>query len=252
MNGPRPDKGGGRASSPPSNGFPGSCYDSPNSSVRYRNDENSLMMSSSSPTSVAALFDMQPKHHHPSLYTDPCIPFESPFSVTTAGSESPVPTGTKSDVMMDHEKQSLSEMKALKGNLKQPPLSSQSMLPGAHYGLPNGSTNAVPRKPVFIDISPGVRARLRGFQETKACIERDFFLPALCYCCTLSLFCIMDANYVVCPACRVVSPLDGGADLAYDGGVGLGFTFDDLTTWQAEFRGNSVNNRNLVSRGDMD
>ena len=43
--------------------------------------------------------------------------------------------------------------------------------------------------------------------------------------------CIMDANYVVCPSCKVVSPLEAGADKDYHGGVGLGFTFEDLSKW---------------------
>ena len=88
----------------------------------------------------------------------------------------------------------------------------------------------------MIQIAPGIKARLRGSQETKACIARDFFIPALCYSCNLDIFCIMDANYVVCPLCRVVSPLDGGADMEYQGGVGLGFTFQDLMEWQRDTR----------------
>ena len=44
----------------------------------------------------------------------------------------------------------------------------------------------------------------------------------------------MDANFVLCPLCKVVSPLQGGADLDYQGGVGLGFTMEDLQQWQHE------------------
>ena len=43
----------------------------------------------------------------------------------------------------------------------------------------------------------------------------------------------MDATYVLCPVCKVVSPLDNGID-AVQGGVGLGFSFDDLQKWQTE------------------
>lgn len=45
----------------------------------------------------------------------------------------------------------------------------------------------------------------------------------------------MDANYVLCPTCKVVSPMEGCAEGGgLDGGVGLGFTFDDLQQWQHE------------------
>ena len=45
----------------------------------------------------------------------------------------------------------------------------------------------------------------------------------------------MDANYVICPSCKVISPLEGCAQSgSMDGGVGLGFTCDDLQQWQYE------------------
>jgi len=123
----------------------------------------------------------------------------------------------------------------LKASLK-PPASLQGCGPGAFYAC--GYTtygNEVPRKPIYVEIAPGLKTHLRGYEETKACVGRDFFLPCLCYSCTMNLFCIMDANYVICPVCRVVSPLEGGADLDYRGGVGLGFTLNDLAAWQIEF-----------------
>ena len=63
-------------------------------------------------------------------------------------------------------------------------------------------------------------------------MENDFYLPVSCFCCSSDLLCIMDANYVLCPACKVVSPMEGCG--GGDGGVGLGFTFDDLQQWQHE------------------
>ena len=87
----------------------------------------------------------------------------------------------------------------------------------------------------MITIAPGVRARLRGAQETYDCVAQDFYLPTQCLCCgTDDLFCIMDASYVLCPMCKVVSPLDGGADADYQGGVGLGFGMEELRKWQYE------------------
>lgn len=83
-----------------------------------------------------------------------------------------------------------------------------------------------------IEIAPGITERLRGAAETWQCIERDFYLPTQCCCCATDICCIMDATYVLCPQCKVISPLENG--MAHGGGVGLGFTFEDLQNWQAE------------------
>jgi hypothetical protein len=77
-----------------------------------------------------------------------------------------------------------------------------------------------------IQISSGVHVPLRGLEETRECIVRDFYLPLTCLGCSVDVCCIQDANYVICPVCQVVSPLGGNADNDHGkGGVGLGFTF---------------------------
>jgi hypothetical protein len=86
-----------------------------------------------------------------------------------------------------------------------------------------------------IEIMPGIRVPLRGAEETWNCIRQDFFLPVTCLACTTELCCIQDASYVLCPVCRVVSPMDAGAgDFGSTVGVGLGFSFDELYQWQSE------------------
>lgn len=91
-------------------------------------------------------------------------------------------------------------------------------------------------KVVWIEISPGVRVRLRGAAETRACIARDFFLPHLCFSCSLEVFCIQDASYLLCPQCRVVNPVATHDDFTHDGGLGLGFTIEELARIQEELR----------------
>ena len=83
-----------------------------------------------------------------------------------------------------------------------------------------------------IEIAPGVTTHLRGTQETLRAIEKDFYMPTRCFCCQLDLLCIMDANYVLCPDCRVVSPMEGCATGFHNGGVGLGFTYPQLQECQ--------------------
>lgn len=89
----------------------------------------------------------------------------------------------------------------------------------------------------LIEISLGTCARLRGAQETWRCIEKDRYCSATCLACALPIFCISDAEFVLCPGCQVISPLDlcsqegSGKD---SDGVGLGFTIEDLQRWQSE------------------
>lgn len=123
-----------------------------------------------------------------------------------------------------------------------PPSFHSSRVPGAY----SASHDAVSRKVAEFDnhrpqgvkqieIAPGIWARLRGAKETWSAVENDFFMPTTCFCCTTDIFCIMDANYVICPVCKVVSPMEGCAKPGgFDGGVGLGFTMDDLLKWQGE------------------
>lgn len=76
-----------------------------------------------------------------------------------------------------------------------------------------------------IEIVPGFSARLRGAQETWASVEEGFYQPVTCMSCTLSLCCILDADFVICPCCRGITPI---TDVPGDGGVGLGITVDDV------------------------
>jgi hypothetical protein len=82
-----------------------------------------------------------------------------------------------------------------------------------------------------IEISPGVHVRLRGADETWKAIENDYYMPAECVCCESTIFCIQNADYVLCPDCRVVSRMEGISSHGI-GGVGLGFKYEDLARWQ--------------------
>jgi hypothetical protein len=82
-----------------------------------------------------------------------------------------------------------------------------------------------------IEISPGVHVRLRGADETWKAIANDYYMPAECICCESTIFCIQNADYVLCPDCRVVSRVEGLSSPGI-GGVGLGFKYEDLALWQ--------------------
>ena len=87
----------------------------------------------------------------------------------------------------------------------------------------------------MVEISPGVKVKLRGAKETRECVRRDFFLPTVCFSCEMQMFVIQDASFVLCPQCRVVNPLETEDSVFGEGGLGLGFTMEDLASIQADF-----------------
>lgn len=107
-----------------------------------------------------------------------------------------------------------------------------------HLGFQNNDTihATVP----MMEISPGVTARLRGVTEIRDYVRRDEIVPVLCFACELAMFTIADASYVLCPSCRVVNPNQEVEENEFrgvasdEGGVGLGFTFQDLQNIQME------------------
>jgi hypothetical protein len=81
---------------------------------------------------------------------------------------------------------------------------------------------------IEVEIVPGVFALLRGSEETWRAIQRGNFETVVCVCCYNRLHCIADAEYVLCPECRVVSPVGDPyrdeltASGQHISGVGLG------------------------------
>jgi hypothetical protein len=100
------------------------------------------------------------------------------------------------------------------------------------------STSGGANSDTMIPLGAGQMVRLRGADETWQAIQQDNYQPCICLDCRAMLFCILDASFVLCPHCRVVSPLrseecgDNPMRL-WEGGVGLGFTIDALTERQA-------------------
>jgi hypothetical protein len=106
--------------------------------------------------------------------------------------------------------------------------------PGAYDGTPTDCTYkcppaydgcTTPSSIIEIEIAPGVFAPLRGGQETGDAIREGTCVKVNCFCCAAELLCIPDAQYVLCPDCDVVSPVDlpGKCDVR---GVGLGLRAD--------------------------
>ena len=92
-------------------------------------------------------------------------------------------------------------------------------------------------EPTLVEISPGVSEPLRPASETVTAVKHDFYVLVTCFGCSQDNFCIADAKYVICPDCRVVSPIEQGAlegRQLQQHGLGLGFTCESLFQIQSE------------------
>jgi phage FluMu protein Com len=85
--------------------------------------------------------------------------------------------------------------------------------------------------------------KLRGADETWVAVQNGQYAPTVCLSCEKNLLVILDVECVLCPACRVVSPILVDDDACgyrdkdckpSNHGVGLGFTVEDLLRWQDE------------------
>jgi hypothetical protein len=103
-------------------------------------------------------------------------------------------------------------------------------------------------KTVYIRIGSGVQAKLQRSEETMKAVQRDFYAPATCFGCFLSMFAVANVRYVVCPQCMTISPSSTTSDdtqdhqlsLDNDGDnehiAGIGFTQDLLHRARPELK----------------
>jgi hypothetical protein len=76
----------------------------------------------------------------------------------------------------------------------------------------------------IVEVLPGEFVSLRGSVETWEAVQAGKVTGTICTYCRLALVCIEDADIVMCPGCRVISPVDGGGG---GGGLGLGMSVKD-------------------------
>jgi hypothetical protein len=105
------------------------------------------------------------------------------------------------------------------------PDASDGTLTDAYDCPPAYDGYTTPSSVIQIEIAPGVFSPLRGGQETGDAIREGNCVNVHCFCCAVELLCISDAQYVLCPDCNVVGPVDlpGKCD---KGGVGIGVRAD--------------------------
>jgi hypothetical protein len=100
-----------------------------------------------------------------------------------------------------------------------------------------GARNATLDTSLVVGIVPGVQEPLRGLRENYQAVSNDFHSNVTCYGCSMELCCIADLSYIVCPGCKVISPLEGrlfeGKEIRRRG-LGLGFTYETLFQMQVD------------------
>jgi len=93
----------------------------------------------------------------------------------------------------------------------------------------------------WLEVQPGVRAKLRGAYETWSCLQRDYCLSTSCGSCSAALCCIRTVGHVLCPTCRQMTNTEAAAQAAGVSPeerdvstVGIGLTLEDVQQWEAE------------------
>jgi hypothetical protein len=98
----------------------------------------------------------------------------------------------------------------------------------------------------LVEVFPGLSAPLRGSDETKTAVAHEYYTSLVCFGCTTPINCIADVQFVICPICQVISPVDQDtfrgeamtADMRW--GLGLGFTQEMLRDMQVEIAATSL------------
>lgn len=127
-------------------------------------------------------------------------------------------------------------------------------MPNRHVNPTSNNSSRSSQSMLEIEVGPGIWMGLRGASETWAAVQEGSYAPTKCLSCGLDILVILDAEFVLCPSCRVVSPIlqddnpysssinsssiDGNDNTtAQKYGVGLGFRVEDLMRWQQELNG---------------
>jgi hypothetical protein len=64
------------------------------------------------------------------------------------------------------------------------------------------------KEAVQVEVAPGHYMPLRGSDETMYAIEMGYSRTVTCFACQAHLSCVPDCELVICPDCRVLSPVD--------------------------------------------
>ena len=60
----------------------------------------------------------------------------------------------------------------------------------------------------LLELAPGLFMHLMGTDETMKAIHSGDITITSCVCCAIDIYCSLEVEYILCPDCRVVSPVD--------------------------------------------
>jgi hypothetical protein len=113
----------------------------------------------------------------------------------------------------------------------------------SHANPSNSRSTDVPPAPM-IEIEHGVFEPLRGSKDTMRAVELGEISSVECMGCLGRFHCMSAARYVICPSCRVISPVPGGVR-----GVGLGFGLQDASSMGSNNNNNSNSHQGVSKVG---
>ena len=90
---------------------------------------------------------------------------------------------------------------------------------------------APPSEQSMVQVTDTLELPLHGANETTIALETGNVVTVVCVVCRATLRCIAIAQYVLCPECKCLTPLENNTTKA-TGGVGLGL----LSTYDQSFR----------------
>ena len=166
-------------------------------------------------------------HNHRAIHGSPHVSSRTNFGYDRTIQDREAPGNMYNELnTYDHAYQTATNARSVRSERsKSPPPRSVANPPL----VPPSQTPSTPpsvNKPttIEIEISPGQYAPLRGSEETLRALKRGDMIETQCFECQGRLRCIFDCACVLCPDCRVVSPVeDSASTLAIDRiGVGLG------------------------------
>jgi hypothetical protein len=145
---------------------------------------------------------------------------------SSSGHQSPAPSCQ--DQLANYQARALSRKESSDGSCCSQPGMVKVMGP-PH--IPFDRKPSVQQDPVSrleVEVAPGVFLPLHGSQETLAALREGQLVSCTCFVCTHTVMCVPQASYVLCPDCRVVSPVECIASRTRQtGGVGLGMKLEE-------------------------
>ena len=91
----------------------------------------------------------------------------------------------------------------------------------------NRSSSSSSNTPVEIEVAPGMCLPLRGSNETMMAVDCGRAVTVSCFMCETSLCCVQDCQLVLCPECRILSPVEDHCPKLYHSLPHLGGWQDD-------------------------